>query len=160
MPRKYHDSGKYSEEKAKLLKPDNIHCIRCGCKIPETMRAKSGRKKKQRYCSLKCSKWADEVIQDWHRVRAKILERDGYACQRCGAKETRRKIPWHKDKVFPLEVHHIKSIQEGGPEFDEANCITLCHDCHCAEHFVIAPIRRMHRTLDSFVEAQDGQNSS
>lgn len=157
MPRKYYDSGKYSEEKAKLHKPDNIHCIRCGDKIPETRRAKGERK--QRYCSERCSKWSDEVIRDWTKIRAKILRRDEYTCQRCRAKETRRKIPWHNDKVFPLEVHHIKPISDGGSEFDEANCITLCHDCHCTEHFEIAPIRRLHRTLDSFEEAQDGHNS-
>ncbi|HWQ20384.1 MAG TPA: HNH endonuclease [Methanotrichaceae archaeon] len=154
MPRKYHDSRSYSEEKAKLLKPDNIHCIRCGGEIPKEMRAKGRRM--QRYCSLKCSRWADEVIQDWSKIRAKVLERDGHACQRCGARETRRKIPWHEDQVFPLEVHHIKSIKDGGPEFDEANCITLCHDCHSEEHFEIDPIRKMHRTLDSFLKTQGG----
>ncbi len=122
-------------------------CIRCGGDIPAEMRANRG--SKNGYCSPECIP-AHDATRNWTRMRAKILKRDGFACRRCGARETRRKIPWRKDKVFPLEVHHIKPIMEGGPKFDEANCITLCHDCHCAEHFQIAPVRRMHRTLDSF----------
>lgn len=137
--------------------PDSGKCIRCGGDIPEDMKANRG--SVYGYCSPECIIGAGSAaIHDWTKLRAKILKRDGFACQRCGSKETRRKMPWRKDKVFPLEVHHITPIMDGGPKFDETNCITLCHDCHCAEHFEIAPVRRMHHTLDSFTEGPDGQS--
>ena len=148
MPRRYSDGAGTIPGKAMPGQPDDGKCVRCGGDIPEEMSANLGTE--HRYCSPECIRRADDAIHDWTKLRARILKRDGFACQRCGAKETRRKIPWRKDKVFPLEVHHIKPIMEGGPKFDAANCITLCHDCHCAEHFQIAPVRRMHRTLDSF----------
>lgn len=67
-----------------------------------------------------------ETIPYWQRIRAEILERDGYCCQDC--------------KLFVpsgsgLHVHHRVHRKNGGSE-DRDNLITLCNPCH----------RRVHRT--------------
>jgi len=50
-----------------------------------------------------------------------------------------------------LEVHHIRLISEGGNEFDLANCITLCKECHKKKHSREQNIARRHITLDVYV---------
>jgi 5-methylcytosine-specific restriction endonuclease McrA len=45
-----------------------------------------------------------------------VLDRDGFACTRCGA-------------TRDLEVHHVVAAADGGATSLE-NCITLCFDCH------------------------------
>lgn len=54
------------------------------------------------------------------RLRNQTLERDEYACVRCGASEE-------------LEAHHIIPRHEGGPD-DLENMATLCSDCHSEVH--------------------------
>lgn len=59
--------------------------------------------------------------RSWHQpgatiTRLRVLERDGYACTRCGA-------------TRDLEVHHLVPARDGGPTTLE-NCVTLCFDCH------------------------------
>jgi 5-methylcytosine-specific restriction endonuclease McrA len=49
-----------------------------------------------------------------------ILQRDGWRCQVCG-------------KRSHLEVHHQQFRSHSGEDREE-NLITLCHDCHSAEH--------------------------
>lgn len=51
----------------------------------------------------------------WMRLRAAVLERDGYTCIGCGARAT--------------EVHHIVPVASGGPDHPD-NLVSLCHDCH------------------------------
>ena len=115
-PRIYYDNSKYYKEKAKLPNPDGKHCIICGSKLQK------GRRK---YCSEKCSNWWIEFgVLDWKVIREKVLKRDNYTCQDCGKKDN-------------LEVHHIKPIKDGGEEFDEDNCVTLCggkNGCHSKRH--------------------------
>ena len=53
----------------------------------------------------------------WRIVRVKVLDRDGWACVKCG----------HKGR---LEVDHIKRLEDGGAVYDETNLQTLCRDCH------------------------------
>ena len=53
----------------------------------------------------------------WNRIRAAVKRRDGYRCQRCGAR-------------MPLTVHHIRPREHGGAD-DFRNLVTLyvlCHD--------------------------------
>jgi 5-methylcytosine-specific restriction endonuclease McrA len=54
----------------------------------------------------------------WQSVRHAVLERDGWACVKCG--DQRR-----------LEVDHIQPVRTH-PEFsfDPAQCQTLCGPCH------------------------------
>ncbi len=49
-----------------------------------------------------------------------ILRRDGWRCQGCGSRAS-------------LEVHHQQFRSHSGEDTEE-NLITLCHDCHSAEH--------------------------
>ena len=58
--------------------------------------------------------------QAYRRLMQRVLERDGWRCQKCGALET-------------LQVHHkIKRSQQGNDGL--ANLVTLCAYCHLAEH--------------------------
>ena len=52
--------------------------------------------------------------------RHSILCRDGYQCQRCGARED-------------LCAHHIKYRRDGGPDTPET-LVTLCSLCHAKLH--------------------------
>ena len=56
----------------------------------------------------------------YRRLMKRVLERDGWRCQRCGS-------------LKDLQVHHqTKRSQQG----DDAlrNLVTLCAHCHMAEH--------------------------
>jgi hypothetical protein len=53
------------------------------------------------------------------KVRARVLERDGFKCRRCGKGPTEG----------PLEVDHITPVSEGGTA-DESNLQTLCKPCN------------------------------
>jgi 5-methylcytosine-specific restriction endonuclease McrA len=58
--------------------------------------------------------------QVYRRLMKRVLERDGWRCQKCGALEN-------------LQVHHqIKRSQQGDDAL--ANLVTLCAYCHMAEH--------------------------
>jgi hypothetical protein len=59
--------------------------------------------------------FSDERIKG-NRLRAKVLERDGYMCRICGSDEN-------------LEVHHMLALTFGGKSTMK-NMITLCADCH------------------------------
>jgi len=105
-PKQYPDFGKGN-------------CVCCGKKL-------LGRKR--RYCCGNCnSEYVRETatyhLLTWAEVRDKILKRDNYICQDCGA---------GRDAL--LEVHHVNPIYMGGEEFDEKNCITLCDKCHDKRH--------------------------
>jgi len=52
-------------------------------------------------------------------MRLKIMERDGFACRKCAA----------KDKT--LHVHHHYYTKGAEPwEYDDEVLVTLCNDCH------------------------------
>ena len=58
--------------------------------------------------------------QIYRRLMKRVLERDGWRCQKCGSLEN-------------LQVHHkIKRSQQG----DDAlgNLVSLCAQCHMEEH--------------------------
>jgi len=61
----------------------------------------------------------------WKKVRLRILNRDGWTCQKCHLISFNGK----------LHVHHIVHRQHGGTEEDD-NLTTLCRPCHEAEHKV------------------------
>lgn len=53
-------------------------------------------------------------------LRRRVLERDNWHCQRCGA-------------MSNLEAHHIDFRSHGGDD-SELNLITLCTVCHTQVH--------------------------
>ena len=59
-------------------------------------------------------------VPAYRKLQRKILERDGWRCQACGA-------------ISGLEVHHIERRSRLG-EDSESNLITLCSECHRAIH--------------------------
>jgi 5-methylcytosine-specific restriction endonuclease McrA len=59
----------------------------------------------------------------WQKTRKKILNRDNFTCQSCGAKDTQ------------LHVHHLSDYDKLGNERHE-KLITLCPDCHEIQHEV------------------------
>ncbi len=56
----------------------------------------------------------------YENMRAYVLDRDGYKCQLCGAKQD-------------LHLHHIVPRSKGGVDRPE-NLITLCSECHSKVH--------------------------
>jgi 5-methylcytosine-specific restriction protein A len=81
--------------------------------------------KRKCYCNSKCKrafwkKW-DLAVVWWSDVRRRVLKRDNYLCQRC----LRLGI-----QTRATEVHHLVEIQDGGDEFNEDNCESICNDCH------------------------------
>ena len=62
----------------------------------------------------------------WKKLRAAILRRDKYQCQKCK----------RYGRIRPaLTVHHIKHLDEY-PElaYDPKNLVSLCAACHNEEH--------------------------
>ena len=58
--------------------------------------------------------------QRWQRLRRAALKRDRWRCVLCG-------------KAGVLEVDHIVRLEDGGPEYDLANCQSLCRSCHVSK---------------------------
>jgi 5-methylcytosine-specific restriction endonuclease McrA len=58
--------------------------------------------------------------QIYRRLMKRVLQRDGWRCQKCGSLES-------------LQVHHkIRRSQQGDDAL--ANLVTLCAYCHMAKH--------------------------
>lgn len=60
----------------------------------------------------------------WDRVRAHVLERDGYLCQ----------VKLKRCRVKANTVDHIVRPEEGGAEYDEANLRASCRSCNMVRH--------------------------
>jgi 5-methylcytosine-specific restriction endonuclease McrA len=56
----------------------------------------------------------------YEKLRKQVLRRDGWRCQVCGSMQN-------------LQVHHQRLRSQQGSD-DELNLITLCVDCHEAQH--------------------------
>ena len=76
------------------------------------------------------------------RERGAALKRDEHTCQAC-----HRKASAAKGKEFKVEVHHCRTEGADGIDWngladyvyrqllvEPAKLVTLCHDCHAAEH--------------------------
>lgn len=63
---------------------------------------------------------------NWHSQRILALKRDGYSCQNCGAKRTKKGKHPH--------VHHIRPFRQFSGDYELANhlnnLICLCRKCH------------------------------
>jgi len=67
--------------------------------------------------------------EDWNERRKKVLDRDGYKCQKCGKEDTE------------LHVHHRIPISRGG-NHKLSNLITLCSSCHENQHPIKSHLNR------------------
>lgn len=79
-----------------------------------------------------------ELLKDprWQKRRLEIMQRDNFTCQICG----------HSDKQ--LHVHHLCYDKYKMPwEHDDDELITLCEDCHKAEHDSLKRIRKTVKLL-------------
>jgi 5-methylcytosine-specific restriction endonuclease McrA len=58
--------------------------------------------------------------EEYHRLRERVFQRDGYQCVRCGS-------------GGPLQAHHLQfRSQQGGDLYE--NLISLCFLCHDKLH--------------------------
>jgi hypothetical protein len=71
--------------------------------------------------------------------RQEILERDDYACVRCGATTTQH----------DLRIHHIDPVDNEGPA-TRVNLATLCHPCHGTVHDARGAGAVIYNTSDGF----------
>ena len=62
-------------------------------------------------------------------VRRKVLQRDDYACTKCGW----RHEMWNRSDPRHLEAHHVKPHKDRGGN-EAGNLITLCTVCHDEVH--------------------------
>lgn len=72
-----------------------------------------------------------ELLKDprWQRVRLRVFERDGWACQECG------------DTKTTLNVHHRQYRRGLKPwEYNDGELVTLCRPCHYREGFLLIGI--------------------
>jgi uncharacterized protein YdaU (DUF1376 family) len=60
----------------------------------------------------------------WQKIRVAVLDRDGWACMSCGARDV-------------LEVDHIKPLAAGGSH-DMRNLQCLCRPCNRRKSFKVA----------------------
>ncbi len=101
------------------------------------------------YCSDSCSIkfWEKYNYQGtaWSTLRSAVLMRDKYLCQ----------DRFRKGSHTPAtEVDHVAEIQDGGDEFDEANCLSTCSECHLEKTRLWRAIRRRVREV-GVVDALD-----
>ena len=65
-----------------------------------------------------------QLLKDgrWQRRRLEIMQRDDFKCTKCGT-------------TNDLNVHHLRYIEGRKPwEYENADLVTLCGDCHKATH--------------------------
>jgi hypothetical protein len=159
MSRITFDSSEYHRARAEY----DGHCMGCGAPVPLTkllILTKGGDLRKGyppnsvMCCNSVCeSTFIKRSIISWFALRLKVIKRDDYTCQDCGFVAPKIGNYQMEDG---LEVHHIHPIKDGGDEFDEDNCVTLCHDCHVGSrgrHSRATRIARKHICLERFAEA-------
>lgn len=114
--------GKFCSKKCKdSIGATSYACERCG-------RAFDGWKcRPRRFCSVPCARRSSPARRvigyasaEWRALRRKVLERDGYECQRC-------RTP------FSLVAHHLIPRAFGGRDIVD-NLVTVCRSCHAAVH--------------------------
>ena len=89
-----------------------MRCINCGLEVSSGNINTAFRKWSKHF-------YVCEPIREvwcWETIHRRVLQRDNYTCQECGAKGE-------------LEVHHITPISKKGTN-NPRNLITLCPQCH------------------------------
>ena len=80
-----------------------------------------------------------QLLKDgrWQRRRLEIMQRDDFKCTKCGT-------------TNDLNVHHIRYIDGRKPwEYEDADLVTLCRDCHKATH---EEMERKQQDADEYCE--------
>lgn len=80
-----------------------------------------------------------ELLKDgrWQRKRLEIMQRDDFKCTKCGT-------------TNDLNVHHLRYIDGRKPwEYEDADLVTLCRDCHKATH---EEMERKQQDADEYCE--------
>ena len=67
---------------------------------------------------------------EWKKRHEQRLKIDGYQCQCCGSRGTRRN---------PLNVHHYNYLTKGNEDVYR-DLVTLCRSCHAGMHNVLRRI--------------------
>lgn len=70
---------------------------------------------------LRTKKNRNRFIDDWQRIRSRIIERDKGACVYCGSIEPK------------MHVDHVVPLSRGGTN-DDSNLVTACRSCNVSKH--------------------------
>lgn len=102
-------------------------CLVRGCRLPAAdHRGRCRDHAADHDAQLRASHdWRDYDGDEWRRARKAALERDGFACLRCGT------------TAGSLLVHHRRPLADGGTHA-LANLATLCAPCHGIAHRELA----------------------
>lgn len=124
-------------------------CEYCGSQITDRRRT--------RCCSTECNDryWARVRREEeatpgvrpryfWTSIKHEVLERDRYACQRCGRVHCDL-----RSYSETIEVHHIVPVSEGGTS-EPANLICLCTRCHAEVHADLRLAKKKQSRLGDF----------
>jgi hypothetical protein len=87
-----------------------------------------------------------EKLKDprWQKKRLQIFNRDKWACKECGAKNK------------TLHVHHTKYFNNTDPwEYPKELLVTLCKDCHGAEHGIAKQVVQLERKHIELIPSSD-----
>jgi 5-methylcytosine-specific restriction endonuclease McrA len=84
----------------------------------------------------------------WRKLRLKILHRDGYSCQLCGAEGN------HVDHIIPRHA-----FGEGNADIED-NLQTLCKSCNLSKGGRFFNSRLTPLTLPGFVSPQNDSKGS
>lgn len=68
----------------------------------------------------------------WQKKRLKVLERDEFTCQICGA----------TDKTLHVHHSHYRTDADGPWDYADASLVTVCNDCHEGEHENFSDIQK------------------
>ncbi|MFJ8699451.1 HNH endonuclease [Streptomyces ardesiacus] len=90
-------------------------CIQAGCLTPTVRDGRCGEHQLRKSWNRTSARNASRP-SDWPKRRTRVLARDRFTCQRCGAREH-------------LEVDHIVPVARGG-SWELENLWVLCRSCH------------------------------
>lgn len=99
---------------------DKLICLNCSKLLP---------KRKKKYCSVDCME-EFYTAHDHQRLRAKLVEKCKWKCQKCGTKLVKEPYQPYRNTPPAYILDHITPIAVGGAEFEESNLQILCGKCN------------------------------
>ena len=121
----------HQRELSKLvIMPIGVERIKNGqCPLCCKPKSEWKRTTKYRCCSKECTQRFYNtmlVCTSWNDLRAKVLQRDEYVCQKCGLGSKMDNYGSYHNLV----ADHIIPIAVGGQQWSFDNLQTLCVSCH------------------------------